>query len=877
VLSNRPSRRRRRALGRPLIAVLASGLVLLAGLPTAFAFHDDPGGGASIADVTDLVGHLVISEVLTGGVSASDEFIELYNPQPEPMPLEGLEVVYVTASGGTITRKAAWSAGSAPMAGGGHVLIANSAGVFASMADQTYTSGLAATGGSVALRIQGATAAIDAVGWGNATSTWIEGAPGLAVAAGHSIERLPGGSEGSGQDTEDNSVDFVDRAAPDPQNSLSTPIPIPAPSASATPLPTGTTVPTATALPTDSPSVMPTPSQTASATVTPPTPAPTATATPTPTLTPLPSQAEPMTITQVRALADGTTVLVEGIALTDSAFADGGGYLADDAAGIAVLLTDGSFARGVFLRVSGVLDDRFSQRTIRADAAGIAVLGDGTDPTAQPRATGQIGENEEGELVEVNGMLTSGATQLTSGVAFDVDDGTGPIRLLVGSATGIDTVALTRGSQIHVRGVVGQRDSSGTGAAGYRLQPRDAADMLSVAAPTPTPTPSATASTTPSATPSANPDVISIAAARSQPFNARVSVRGVVTLPSGLVEEGTAAIQDSSGAIVLRLGDEAGRLQLGELVEVAGTRSTKAGMETIRVVATPRHLGTQSGPDPRRRDTGALGEREEATLVVVRGTVTTTPRRTSADNVYFDVDDGSGPIRIFAAPGAEVETESLLSGTVVEVTGVLGQETTGRLPDRGYRFWPRRSGDLEVVAQPDGATFPGGTGGAGSGPPSSGTEAPSGPHGSTAGNGSQQDGAPQQERPRLEPAAGAQQSAAPIPVVSAATPEAAGDRPTQPLAAGLLAIGGLLLVGSGVATGDPRLSGRLLARLRSWIGRGAAQDADASNDASLGADETIETALPRLVPLAVAEDAGGASARAARDVLEERGRILPPI
>ena len=47
------------------------------------------------------VDHLVVSEVVTGGANASDELIELYNPSSAPLPLEGLELVYVTASGAT--------------------------------------------------------------------------------------------------------------------------------------------------------------------------------------------------------------------------------------------------------------------------------------------------------------------------------------------------------------------------------------------------------------------------------------------------------------------------------------------------------------------------------------------------------------------------------------------------------------------------------------------------------------------------------------------------------------------------------------------------------------------------------------------------------
>ena len=183
---------------RPVLAVLASITLLLAVLSTTVAVNDAAAGPVALAGgdealAPEPIGHLLVSEVMTGGASASDELIELYNPSASALPLEGLEVVYVTATGGTITRKASWAAGAASLSSGAHLLIANGAGVFASIADVTYTNGLAAPGGSVAIRILGASTAIDAVGWGTAASPWMEGTATVAPAAGHSIERLPGG------------------------------------------------------------------------------------------------------------------------------------------------------------------------------------------------------------------------------------------------------------------------------------------------------------------------------------------------------------------------------------------------------------------------------------------------------------------------------------------------------------------------------------------------------------------------------------------------------------------------------------------------------------------------------------------------------------
>ena len=852
--------RQRSSIGRRSLAFVAAAIVLLACLPTVVAVNDAGSGGAATWVAAEALegaptAHLLVSEVMTGGASASDEFIELYNPGPDELPLEGLEVIYMTASGGTITRKASWAAGSQPVAAGTHVLVANAAGIFAGVADVTYTNGLAATGGSVAIRIIGASSAIDAAGWGNATSIWLEGQPAPAPAAGGSLERLPGGDLGSGQDSDQNSVDFVQRASPDPQNTMSPPIPV------ATPQPSQSPSGTPPASPTPSSSAIASPSPTASPTQE-ATPEPTRSSTPLPSATPSPA---PLTIAEARGLPDGSIVTVAGATLSDSAFTEGGGYLADATGGIAVLLAEGSFARGVQVTVTGILDDRFSQRTIRTDAVGVAVIGPVAEPGAQAVSTGAIGESLEGELVEVAGSIAAAPTQLTSGTAVDVDDGSGIVRVLVGGATGIDTVGWARGATLQLRGVVGQRDSSGSGTTGYRVQPRDSTDVISFQPPaSPTPVPSGSGS--PSPTPSGEPSLLSIAAARSAPFNARVAVRGIVTLPSDMAEEGTAAIQDSSGAILLRIGDEAGNLELGELIEISGTRSTKAGMETIRVVEPPRRLGHQAQPDARRGETGSLGEADEARLVVVRGAVTLSPRRTSAQNVYFDIDDGSGPIRVFVSPRSAARSDAVVLGSWVEVRGVLGQETTGSLPERGYRIWPRVAGDLQIVAPATGA----GTPVDGDGPSSiDGGSAAGGGAVGGAGAPAPGQGVEQQGIPRLGRAAATASLSPVLPQVAA--PRDQGQEPAPMAASGaLLAMGGLLLGGAGLLVAPPGRPGQLLRALRERLA--PRQDPEDCDLQPASAD-----AMPTLLPLTVLDGASGASAGRAPHAPRPGGeRILPP-
>jgi len=647
-----------------LALLLAILLLVVPGLPSGAA------RGESVPD------HLVISEIVTGGASASDELIELYNPTAAALPLEGLELVYVTASGATISRRAAWELGAPSLDPGRHLLVANELGVYAGIADALYASGMAATGGSVALRIQGASSAVDAVGWGTAASTWLEGQVAGAPQSGSSLERLPGGDAGSTQDTDDNATDFVVRAVPGPQNLGSPPVPDP----SATPHPTS--------VPSAEPTVPP-----ASAT-----PAPTSSSSQDPTV-------EVVPIATARALPDGAAATVEGVALTGSSFSDGGGYVADSGAGMAVIVTGAAFDRGEQVRLSGTIDDRFAQRTLRVEAAGIVRLGTAPEPS-QPilATTGSVGEGLEGVLVRVAGAIVGPASTLTSGVAFDLDDGSGALRLVVGTSTGIDSAAWEDGTVLDVVGVVGQRDATGSGVSGYRVQPRDAADVMSVAAPpSPTPTPPGDETPAPSASDEPGTGVISIAAARELPKNARATVRGTVTLAPGIVDPTTAVIQDGSGAIVLRLGDEAGRLARGELVEVDGVRSTKSGMETLRVTTPASRIGAGAQLAPRELSTGDVGEAHEARLVLVRGAVVSAARRSSSGSLSFELDDGSGAVRVSVGAAVGADGEGITEGTWVEATGVLGQETSGAQPLRGYRIWPRDGSDIRIVAAATGA------------------------------------------------------------------------------------------------------------------------------------------------------------------------------
>jgi hypothetical protein len=123
-------------------------------------------------------------------------------------------------------------------------------------------------------------------------------------------------------------------------------------------------------------------------------------------------------------------------------------------------------------------------------------------------------------------------------------------------------------------------------------------------------------------------------------------------------------------------------------------------MLTIRVEKPPTVIGSAAEPAAVGIGTGAAGEHLEARLLVVGGTVTTTPVRSSAGNTAFTVDDGSGPLRVTIFSASGIRSAGLVRGALVSVRGVLGQQTTGQQPTRGYRLWPRDAADLQVHSAP---------------------------------------------------------------------------------------------------------------------------------------------------------------------------------
>lgn len=195
--------------------------------------------------------HVVINEVQIAGINTSDDFIELYNPTDNDYDLTGHRLVKRTASGSSDLPIKAFENGTI-IAAHSYYLWSNS-GWNPEVASDASTSATIAANNGIALRNgpENTGVIVDSVAWGSVDSghVFIEGSP--YPDSPESFSSL----ERNGDDTDNNSLDFVINNLPNPQNSgFVSETPSPSPTES----PTSSPVPTESPLPTESPTPLPT-------------------------------------------------------------------------------------------------------------------------------------------------------------------------------------------------------------------------------------------------------------------------------------------------------------------------------------------------------------------------------------------------------------------------------------------------------------------------------------------------------------------------------------------------------------------------------------------------------------------------------------------
>ena len=165
--------------------------------------------------------HVVISEVMTGVQGNNNhDFVELYNPTHKIINLKGWSLWHKLSPESEAVRIFLWK-GSALVPPGGHYLLVHKGEDFGLPPDAEFSAPLVPARGALQLRDAKGNA-VDALAWGNGPADFGEGKPAPKLSNGKSLERLPGGAKGNGQDTDNNAADFH-ITTPNPQDTGSVP------------------------------------------------------------------------------------------------------------------------------------------------------------------------------------------------------------------------------------------------------------------------------------------------------------------------------------------------------------------------------------------------------------------------------------------------------------------------------------------------------------------------------------------------------------------------------------------------------------------------------------------------------------------------------
>jgi hypothetical protein len=183
-----------------------------------------------------------------------------------------------------------------------------------------------------------------------------------------------------------------------------------------------------------------------------------------------------------------------------------------------------------------------------------------------------------------------------------------------------------------------------------------------------------------------------ISAARQLATGAPVTVEGIVSVRSGVIDAGFAITDGEAGIHVA--ADSTTRVAAGERVRVTGTRGDIHGLASVTPSRVER-LGTGTLPPPKTVRTGEVGEATEGLMVTVSGPAVTPIVRDLPYGYKLWMDDGSGRLQLFvAATAGNLGLDRARVGSTLTVTGFSGQY------DAAYEVIPASRAALQVSAAP---------------------------------------------------------------------------------------------------------------------------------------------------------------------------------
>jgi uncharacterized protein YdeI (BOF family) len=162
-----------------------------------------------------------------------------------------------------------------------------------------------------------------------------------------------------------------------------------------------------------------------------------------------PADPKTISIAEARSLPLGTIVTIDGVvtvpsgAFSSSTFDQG--FAIQDRTG------------GIYVSVPDNLGFTLRQQVRVVDVTDVKAHGSGPKVQPLPVATGDVGEDTEGQLVTITGTITQPViNDLPFGFIIFINDGSGEVHAFVCASTGIDVSGLSSGQTIEVTGFSGQ-------------------------------------------------------------------------------------------------------------------------------------------------------------------------------------------------------------------------------------------------------------------------------------------------------------------------------------------------------------------------------------------------------------------------------------
>jgi hypothetical protein len=386
-------------------------------------------------------------------------------------------------------------------------------------------------------------------------------------------------------------------------------------------------------------------------------------------------------ISAARALGVGASVRVRGTITVGNELAGPPAYLQDATGAIAVFNYNfmAIVKVGDIWEIGGTLKDYNGLMEMDPITDTMKVSSGNPLPDSKLIKSTDLAESLESQLVRINKVKFAlpGSFSTLVDSAYAAGDAFGPLNVVIAKGSNIAGSPIP-GDSVNLVGVVNERNGV------YRLLPRMLADVNVIDAP-------------PSQT------WLDINIARSKDTLTVVKVRGVVTYAqTSKTAAKTVFIQDYSGGISI-YDPKTDTLKRGDSVEVKGTLYLYSGLTELKNVDSLKLFARGLPlPAPKNITIQQASEAYESQLVRVsdvRFVETGTFAIGTTTGKTFNVTDGITPLNVRIPAGSPL-AERLIPSGLLDIVGVMGQYGTA------YQLIPRDSADLAVYPGPQISSAP---------------------------------------------------------------------------------------------------------------------------------------------------------------------------